>query len=68
MDKKYYATYFGTKTVCVFGAAKERDDFVSEEKVIHPECSKVSARKIECLIKGRKPVYDESFGCMIVEW
>ena len=62
----YYARYRGTNNVLVFGTSAERDEYVREEKIVHPECEKVSERNVRPLLRGRKPVFSKSFGCMAV--
>lgn len=66
MEGKFYALYDGTDVVLVFGTSKERDEYVKEEKIVHPECRSVSDKEIQNVIKGKIPVYDNGFGCMII--
>ena len=64
--KKFYAFYKESNDVLVFDTESERDAFVCEEQIVHPDCVAVSGDKIEHLIKGKKPVYDSGFGCMAI--
>lgn len=66
MKKNFYALYDGTNSVLVFDTSKERDEYVMEERMVHPECKRVSKKKILNLIKGKTPVYDDGFGCMAI--
>lgn len=66
MSKKYYANYSGKDDVLIFDTVEERDEFVTLEKDVHPECRKISERRAKELMKNKVPVYDESFGCMVV--
>ena len=67
MSRKFYAQYEGTNTILVFESSKNRDEYVREEKMVHPECKRISFSKIGKLIEGRTPIYDSSFGCMVIE-
>ena len=64
--KKYYAIYKESEDVMVFDTVSERDEFVREERIVHPDCVAVSGDKIEHLIKGKQPVYDSGFGCLAI--
>ena len=64
--KKFYTIYKESNDVLVFDTESERDAFVCEEQIVHPDCVAVSGDKIEHLIKGKKPVYDPGFGCMAI--
>ena len=66
MKKQFYALYEGTNDVLVFDTANERDEYVREERLVHPECKIISEKKISCMIKGKSPVYDSGFGCMVI--
>ena len=66
MKKNYYALYNGKKIILVFDTSKERDEYVKEEKMVHPECNRVAKSKINRLIKGKTPVYNDGFGCMAI--
>ena len=66
MKKQFYALYEGTNDVLVFDTSKERNEYVQEERLVHPECKSVSKKKIINLIKDRTPVYDSGFGCMAI--
>lgn len=64
--KKYYALYKESDDVMVFDSAAERDDFVANERVVHPDCVRASLAKVKHLIDGKEPVFDEGFGCMAI--
>ena len=64
--KKYFAIYRESEDVMVFDTADERDEFVCEEQIVHPDCTAVAASKIEHLIKGKDPVFDSGFGCYAI--
>ena len=64
--KKYYAIYKESEDVMVFDTVDERDEFVREERIVHPDCTAVAASKIEHLIKEKNPVFDDSFGCYAI--
>ena len=66
MKKQFYALYEGTNDVLVFDTSKERNEYVQEERLVHPECKGVSKKKISHLIKDKTPVYDSGFGCMAI--
>ncbi len=66
MGRKFYALYHGTNTVLVFDTSNERDEYVKEEKMVHPECKRIAEEKIVHLIKGKTPTYDSGFGCMAI--
>ena len=38
MENKFYAWYENTNIVLVFGTIEERDEYVKEERIVHPEC------------------------------
>ena len=62
--KKYYALYQESNDVLVFDTEEERDEFVYQEWVVHPDCIGVQYKRIADLIKGKEPTFDEGFGCM----
>ena len=64
--KNFYALYTESNDVLVFGSAVERDVYVAEEKVVHPDCCRASAKRVKHLIDGKEPVFDKGFGCMAV--
>ena len=64
--KKYYALYTESNDVLVFDSAAERDEFVADERVVHPECVRASAERVKHLIEGKEPIYAEGFGCMAI--
>lgn len=66
MSKQFYALYKESNDVLVFGTSKERDEYVSEEKIVHPDCIRVSKIRIKRLIEGKTPTYDSGFGCMAI--
>lgn len=66
MKTKFYALYKGTNDVLVFDTKKERDFYVSEERIVHPDCVCVTYGKIKKLIEGRSPVFDCGFGCFAI--
>ena len=57
--KKYYALYTESNDVLVFDSAAERDEFVADERVVHPD-------RVKHLIEGKEPEYAEGFGCMAI--
>lgn len=64
--KKYYALYTESDDVLVFDTAADRDEYVAEERIVHPDCVRASAEKVNHLIEGRTPVYDQGFGAMAI--
>ena len=62
--EKYFAVYRGTDVVLVFDDRQERDNYVEEEQVVHPECVKALFAEVENMIKGKEAEYDKGFGCM----
>ncbi|MBR4590058.1 MAG: hypothetical protein IKO36_05265 [Bacteroidaceae bacterium] len=64
--KKYYALYTESDDVMVFDTAAERDEFVADERVVHPDCVRASAERVKHLIEGKEPEYAEGFGCMAI--
>lgn len=66
MSGKFYALYEDHRHVLVFDSKEERDTYVREEKIVHPDCIRASWEKAKQLIGDKKPVYDKGFGCMVV--
>ena len=64
--KYYYALYKDTKHVLVFSDKAERDDFVRDETLFHPDCVRASYAKVKELVKDKRPIFDDSFGCLAV--
>jgi len=63
---KYYAMYRGENVVLVFDNVQERDDFVLEEQLVHPECVKALYAEVADMIRGKEARYDKGFGCMAI--
>lgn len=66
MSEKYYAVYSGTNVVLVFDTLQERDEYVNDEQVVHPECIQCSFENIKHIINGKNPSYSSDFGCMVI--
>lgn len=66
MKKNFYALYKNSNDVLVFNTKNERDVYVREEKVIHPDCVCATYDKVKSIIDGRTPVFDSGFGCMAI--
>lgn len=64
--ENYYAMYQGKNDVLIFSSKAERDAFVRNEVIVHPEIRKVSHSMVKDLIKGKQPTYDKGFGCLAV--
>lgn len=46
MKKQFYALYEGTNDVLVFDTSKERNEYVQEERLVHPECKGISRKRL----------------------
>lgn len=66
MENKFFAIYKDHNDVLVFDTKDERDTYVEEEKVVHPDCACTTYEKIKDIVCGRSPVYDSGFGCMTI--
>lgn len=62
----FFAIYEGTNVVLVFSSKAERDEFIRHESIVHPEIKKVSGKKIQDLIEGKKPQFNDGFGCLAI--
>ena len=67
MENKFYAWYENTNIVLVFGTIEERDEYVKEERIVHPECVSATYEEVRNLIEGRTPKYDDGLGCMAID-
>ena len=63
MENRSYAMYTDHNIILVFDEKAERDEYVKDEWVVHPECIAVSYDEVKDLIAGKTPVYDKGFGC-----
>ena len=61
----YLAHYQETSVVLAFDTEDERNDYVSGEEIVHPECVRATFDEVAELIKGKTPIFDEGFGCMV---
>ena len=66
MAKLYYALYKDSEHVLVFPDKNERDSFVRDESIIHPDCVRASKGRVKDLVRDRTPIYEDSFGCLAI--
>ena len=64
--ERYYALYRGERVTLVFDDCQERDDYVMEEQMVHPECVKAEYPEVAHMIQGKEARYDKGFGCMAI--
>lgn len=67
MENKFYAMYTSHNIILVFDNQIERDEYVKDEYVVHPDIKAVDYQVIEKMIIGKEPKYDDGFGCMVIE-
>lgn len=66
MENKFYAIYNNTNDVLIFDLEEERNTYVEEEVIVHPDCACATYDDVKNIINGRTPVFDDGFGCMAI--